>query len=263
VPSLGATLAGLPRGTTSPLTFGTGPAAALAATNHTFSAAAPHRPAPSTSDPSSPATVIERFISSIPTWVWIMLGAALAAAAVATGAALRSGRRARRRLSEVQAATSVAQTDALTGLLNRRGFTEAVDQELERARRYGHHLALAFIDVRGLKAVNDSQGHLAGDRLLQDVGQLLSDSARTYDVVGRIGGDELAILLPEQSSDGVAAMAERIRTSVPRHRAALGLDSKWDLTIGTSVFPEDGDDFEQLLSAADRRLYEQRGIYIR
>jgi diguanylate cyclase (GGDEF)-like protein len=163
----------------------------------------------------------------------------------------------------VQAATSVAQTDALTGLLNRRGFTEAVDQELERARRYGHPLALAFIDVRGLKAVNDSQGHLAGDRLLQDVGQLLSDSARTYDVVGRIGGDELAILLPEQSSDGVAAMAERIRTSVPRHRAALGLDSKWDLTIGTSVFPEDGDDFEQLLSAADRRLYEQRGIYIR
>jgi diguanylate cyclase (GGDEF)-like protein len=138
-----------------------------------------------------------------------------------------------------------------------------VEQELERARRYGHQLALAFVDVRGLKAVNDSQGHLAGDRLLKEVARLLTDSARTYDVVGRIGGDELAILLPEQSSDGVEAMAERIRGKVPARRAGLGLNANWDLTIGTSVYPVDGEDFDSLLATADRRLYEQRGIYIR
>jgi len=214
-------------------------------------------------DPATPATVIEHFINIVPTGVWIGLVAALAMAALATGAAVASGRRARRRLGEVAAVTTVAVTDALTGLLNRRGFSEAVDRELKRAHRYEHPLALAFIDVRGLKAVNDSQGHLAGDRLLRDVGRLLSESARTYDMVGRIGGDELAILLPEQSAAGVAALADRIRAKVPDHRADLGLNATWDLTIGTSVFPEDGEDFEQLLAAADRRLYEQRGIYIR
>jgi len=215
------------------------------------------------SNPSSSATSIERFISIIPTAVWIALAVLFAAAVVATGAAVRSGRRARKRLDEVAAATSVALTDVLTGLLNRRGFTAQVDQELERARRYGHPLALAFVDVRGLKAVNDSQGHLAGDRLLRDVAQLLTASARTYDIVGRIGGDEMALLLPEQAAGGVAAMAERIRHKVPGHRAALGVDANWDLTIGTSVFPEDGEDFDSLLATADRRLYEQRGIHIR
>jgi len=134
---------------------------------------------------------------------------------------------------------------------------------LERARRYQHPVALAFIDVRGLKAVNDSQGHLAGDRLLQEVGHLMRESARAYDVVARIGGDELAVLLPEQSADGAAALADRIREQIPAHRKVLGFESSWDLTVGAAAFPEDGDDLEQLLATADRRLYEQRGIYLR
>ena len=207
--------------------------------------------------------MIDHFIRIIPTGVWIALAVALAVASMATGVAVASGRRARRRLGEVAAVTTAAVTDPLTGLLNRRGFSTEVDRELKRARRYEHPLALAFIDVRGLKGVNDSEGHLVGDRLLRDVAHLLTESARTYDVVGRIGGDELAILLPEQSAAGVAAMADRIRDRVADHRAALGLVASWDLTIGTSVFPDDGEDFEQLLSTADRRLYEQRGIYIR
>ncbi|HTX30498.1 MAG TPA: GGDEF domain-containing protein [Solirubrobacteraceae bacterium] len=208
------------------------------------------------------ATVIERFINVIPTGVWIALAAALALAAVAGGSALRSRRKMRIQAGEVAAVTAAAVTDPLTGVLNRRGFMESAERELERAGRYGHPMALAFVDIRGLKAVNDSEGHLAGDRLLRRVTTLLNDSARTHDVVGRIGGDELAVLLAEQSAAGAAAMTQRVRAQVPAARGSLRLATPWDVTIGTATFPEDGDDLEQLLAAADRRLYEQRGIQL-
>ncbi len=204
--------------------------------------------------------MIQRFISVIPTGVWIALAVALGLAAAGGAAALRSGRRARLRATEVAAVTAAALTDPLTGVLNRRGFLQAAERELDRARRYDHPLALAFVDVRGLKAVNDSEGHLAGDRLLNQVALLLRESARAHDIVGRIGGDELGVLLVEQSAEGAAAMSERVRSQIPAHRAALGLSSGWDVTLGTASFPSDGDTVEQLLQAADRRLYEQRGI---
>jgi diguanylate cyclase (GGDEF)-like protein len=206
------------------------------------------------------STVIDRFIKVIPTGVWIALAAALAFAALAGAAALRSGRRIRLQETEVATVTAAARTDALTGVLNRRGFLEAAERELDRAQRYGHPLALAFVDIRGLKAVNDTEGHLAGDRLLKRVTSLLRESARTHDLVGRIGGDELAVLLAEQSADGAAAMTQRVRAQVPAYRRSLGLVTPWDVTIGTAAFPEDGETFEKLLAAADRRLYQQRGI---
>jgi diguanylate cyclase (GGDEF)-like protein len=209
---------------------------------------------------SSPATVISRFISRIPAAVWIVLGAALAMAALAVGAAFAFGRRAHRRAGEVAAVTATALTDPLTGVFNRRGFTESAERELDRARRYGHPLALAYVDIRGLKAVNDSEGHAAGDRLIKEVSVLLSQSARAHDLVGRMGGDELAVLLAEQSAAGAGAMSQRVREQVPEHQAALGLTTPWDVTIGAASFPEDGDTLDQLLEAADRRMYEQRGI---
>jgi diguanylate cyclase (GGDEF)-like protein len=206
------------------------------------------------------ATVIERFINVIPTGVWIALAIALAMAAVAGVAAFRSGRRVRLQAGEVAAVTAAALTDPLTGVLNRRGFLEAAERELDRARRYGHAVALAFVDIRGLKAVNDTEGHLAGDQLLRKVTTLLRESARTHDLVGRIGGDELAVLLAEQSADGAAAMTQRVRAQIPAYRARLGLVTAWDVTIGTAAFSEDGDTLEELLACADRRLYQQRGI---
>jgi diguanylate cyclase (GGDEF)-like protein len=209
---------------------------------------------------NSAATVIERAISVVPTAVWIALAASLGLAALGGGVGLRSTRRARRQAGHVAAVTAAALTDPLTGVLNRRGFTEAAERELDRARRYQHPLALAFVDVRGLKAVNDSEGHQAGDRVLKQAGVLLRESARVHDVVGRIGGDELAVLLAEQSAQGAAAMTRRVRAQVPAHRAAVGLDTAWDVTIGTAAFPDDGTTLEELLAVADRRLYEQRGI---
>jgi diguanylate cyclase (GGDEF)-like protein len=208
------------------------------------------------------ATVIEHFINVIPIGVWIALAASLALAALAGVAALRSGRRIRIQAGEVAVVAAAAVTDPLTGVLNRRGFLDAAERELGRARRYHHPMAVAFVDIRGLKAVNDTEGHLAGDRLLQRVTKLLRESARTHDVVGRIGGDELGVLLAEQSVAGAAAMTQRVRAQVPAARSDLRLSTQWDVTIGTATYPEDGDTTQQLLAAADRRLYEQRGIHL-
>jgi diguanylate cyclase (GGDEF)-like protein len=212
---------------------------------------------------SNPASEIEHFISVIPLAVWIALAVAIGLAAIGGGAAVTLARRVRIRSGEVAAVTAAAATDQLTGILSRRGFMESAERELERARRYGHSLALAYVDVRGLKAVNDSEGHLAGDRVLKEVAVLLSQSARTHDLVGRMGGDELVVLLAEQAAPGAAAMTRRIRAKVPSHRAALGLNTSWDVTIGTASFPADGDTLDDLIAVADRRLYEQRGIELR
>jgi diguanylate cyclase (GGDEF)-like protein len=219
------------------------------------------RPKPQV-QPNGPS-VIERIEQVVPQAVWIALGGALLVALIAALAAAISGGVARRRSREIAAVSAAALIDPLTGVLNRRGFTEAAERELDRARRYSRGLALAFIDVRGLKAVNDSEGHLAGDDLLRRAAGLLRDSARAHDVVGRLGGDELGLLLAEQSPDGAESVVQRIRDGVPAQRERAGLQSEWDLTIGTATFPEDGETFEDLLDTADRRLYEQRGIALR
>ncbi len=122
-----------------------------------------------------------------------------------------AGRRARRQAAGSTAVSAQALTDPLTGVLNRRGFLDAAERELARARRYEHPFALAYVDVRGLKAVNDTEGHLAGDELLREAAGLLTDSARADDVVGRIGGDELALLLAEQSQRRCGRGRGRIR----------------------------------------------------
>ena len=202
-------------------------------------------------------------INKIPWYIWLALGALAVVATGAIGAAYRSSRRIRRQAGAMAAVSAAALTDPLTGVLNRRGFTEAVERELARARRYDRPFVLAYADVRGLKAVNDTEGHLAGDELLKGVSSLLRDSARADDVVGRLGGDELGLLLVEQSADGAEAVTSRIQSMLPERHAELGISTPWDLTIGIAAFPEDGQTFNELLAVADERLYEQRGIAIR
>jgi diguanylate cyclase (GGDEF)-like protein len=212
---------------------------------------------------SSLPTVISKFIQFIPWWIWLAFGVAFIGAAAAGAAAVRWGRVARSEAARAARVRADAMTDPLTGILNRRGFNTAAQRELERAQRYGHPLALAFVDVRGLKTVNDTRGHQAGDLLLKHVAVLLRESSRSHDVVGRIGGDELAVLLAEQGAAGMAAVVRRVRAQLPTTRTALGFDHDWDLTIGMAVFPKDGQSLEALLDAADRRLYLQRGIKLR
>ena len=216
-----------------------------------------------TTAPPSQPNVIQRIEQVVPTGIWLALGGALAFAAGAGAWAMYSGYRVRRQARQFAAMSTAALTDPLTGVLNRRGFTEVAERELARAKRYGRPFVLAFVDVRGLKAVNDSEGHAAGDQLLTETARLLQDSARADDVVGRIGGDEMGLLLVEQNDQGAAAVRRRIDTEVRARRSTLGIGSPWDLTIGTASFPQDGDTVEDLLHAADLRLYEQRGISLR
>ena len=213
--------------------------------------------------PQGVPAAIEHFVEVVPLAIWIALGAALALAAVAGAAAVWSGHRVRRQAGKFAALSQAAMTDPLTGVLNRRGFTEAADRELARAKRYDRPLVLAYIDVRGLKGVNDTEGHRAGDQLLKETAGLLASSARADDVVGRLGGDEMGLLLVEQGSEGAAAVTQRIAAEVATRREALGLRTPWDLTIGTATYPGDGETVDELLRTADRRLYEQRGIEIR
>jgi diguanylate cyclase (GGDEF)-like protein len=208
-------------------------------------------------------TVIQKLERFVPVQIWIALGLALVLAALASASALWARRRVRKQARQFAVMSTAAMTDPLTGVLNRRGFSEAVERELVRAQRYGRPFVLAYVDVRGLKAVNDSEGHRAGDKLIREAALLLQDSARANDVVGRLGGDEMGLLLVEQTSAGAAAVQRRIETQVLERRASMGLHTYWDLTIGTAAFPEDGETFDELLRAADRRLYAQRGIVIR
>lgn len=208
-------------------------------------------------------TQIEHFVSVIPGVIWVALACSLVLAGVAGGAAVRSTRRARRQAGEYAAVAAVALSDPLTGVLNRRGFVQAVERELARANRHETPFVLAYVDVRGLKAVNDSEGHRAGDDVLKRVAGLLTDSVRAEDAVGRLGGDEFALLLAGPSAQGAGTVVRRIRWAVPAYREALGFSTPWGLTIGAAVYPIDGDTFDELLGTADRDLYAQRGIQLR
>ncbi|MCW3064831.1 MAG: diguanylate cyclase protein, partial [Solirubrobacterales bacterium] len=212
---------------------------------------------------SAPATLardINKIVRVVPVWAWIMLGVLAAFGFFSATLAAAFARRARYADALVGRIRTAAITDPLTGLLNRRGFAEALEHEIARARRFEHPLAVAFLDVRGLKAVNDDFGHQAGDDLLKAVGALLHRTSRQADIVARVGGDECAVALIEQDRAGAVAFARRIAAEVPHTRAELGVLADWDLTVGVAVFPEDGDNGEELLAAADRRLYMRRGI---
>jgi len=149
-----------------------------------------------------------------------------------------------------------AATDALTGLYNRRLFDEYCDKELNRAKRYGHQLAVVILDLRKLKEVNDRHGHLRGDQILQVATRTLRTTLRSSDFAFRIGGDEFALLLPQTDSDQAITLCRRVRSQYEAEVAPLKLDIGVTLDFGVAVYPEDGEKKEDLISAADKRLYQ-------
>jgi diguanylate cyclase (GGDEF)-like protein len=205
---------------------------------------------------------IRKIVERVPGIVWVALAALGGLALTLVPLALVSTARSRRRGRLVEQLESVAATDALTGLLNRGALERGLRAELGRARRYGRPLSLVYFDVDGLKAINDVHGHATGDRLLQSIAQLFTETSRDHDLCGRMGGDECVVVLTEQDAKGAAAYGERVLERLPDRRRQLGLASQWGLTAGIASFPEDGDTAEQLLAAADQRLYLQRGIRI-
>lgn len=145
-------------------------------------------------------------------------------------------------------------TDELTGLYNRRYFSERFAEEVKRANRHTHPLSLILADVDGLKAVNDRHGHLAGDSLLVQIGTSLKAMFRGTDIAARYGGDEFIVLLPETEKKRALAAAEKMERSIQVH----WLRSWTTLSCGVAAFPEDGLAPYDLLRRTDLAMYRAK-----
>ncbi len=149
-----------------------------------------------------------------------------------------------------------AATDPLTGLYNRRLFDEYCDKELNRAKRYGQHLAIVILDLHRLKEVNDRHGHLRGDQMLQLAATTLRKTLRAADFAFRIGGDEFVLLLPQTDTEQAVTLCRRVRSLYESDVVSLKLEVGVTLDFGVAVHPQDGDQKSDLLRTADERLYE-------
>jgi diguanylate cyclase (GGDEF)-like protein/putative nucleotidyltransferase with HDIG domain len=157
-----------------------------------------------------------------------------------------------------QQAESSATTDYLTGLPNARSLFLQLDRELARCKRDNSSLTLMVCDMDGFKKINDRFGHLEGNRVLRLFSQALKDSCREYDYVARMGGDEFVLIAPGLHAQDAAKKIDVIRP-LARHAGfeVCGEDIV-SLSVGVAVSPEDGDDAEQLLTQADRRMYLEK-----
>jgi diguanylate cyclase (GGDEF)-like protein len=152
----------------------------------------------------------------------------------------------------------LAVTDALTGVANRRRFMEAGNHEIARAQRTGEALTLLILDIDHFKGVNDSLGHAAGDAVLQAVARLCVDVVRAVDTVGRLGGEEFAILMPVTDIAGAYALAERLRENIARAQVQWG-DVPVPITVSIGVAQAGPSmHFANLMAAADDALYEAK-----
>jgi len=156
----------------------------------------------------------------------------------------------------------MAMRDDLTQLFNRRYFYNRLERELDQARNFQRPLAVAVLDVDGLKAVNDTCGHKAGDLLLATVGRLLVQCTRTCDVPARIGGDEFGIIMPETDKSGAFAVANRLQRAVESASVfeENGKRLKLKLSLGLSGYPWGGDDVDAIVQWADTYMYAAKAV---
>lgn len=160
------------------------------------------------------------------------------------------------RARETQHLRRLAGSDELTSIANRRTFGETLRRELSRARRSKSLLSILLFDVDGLKTVNDSLGHAAGDTALRLVARCLRQGVRDGDLVARIGGDEFAVLLPTTGAENAHALGERIRVMVAKTSGGVGM--RLGVSFGVSVTQSGDLDASALLAAADLALYRDK-----
>ena len=209
--------------------------------------------------PHAPLLRAAPYVGSIPAAAWRILMGALVlgvGAAVLALVAATVGRL-REREAELEA---MAQTDALTGAANRRHFLDVFERELARAVRRGTALSCVVLDLDHFKAVNDRHGHLAGDRVLVAAADVLRQSLRTSDVLGRWGGEEFVLLLPETDEAGGRAMAERARRMLAEQSIAIGeqtttVTASFGLACAASA---KGVTPDALIRRADEALYRAK-----
>jgi diguanylate cyclase (GGDEF)-like protein/putative nucleotidyltransferase with HDIG domain len=157
-----------------------------------------------------------------------------------------------------QQAESSATTDYLTGLPNARSLFLQLDRELARCKRDNASLTLMVCDMNGFKKINDRFGHLEGNRVLRLFAQALKDSCREYDYVARMGGDEFVVIAPGLAADAAAKKIEQLRPLARQAGFDVCGEDILSLSVGMAVSPDDGNDAEQLLTQADRRMYVEK-----
>jgi len=155
----------------------------------------------------------------------------------------------------------LAITDGLTSLYNYRYFKDQLLQELKRAQRHSLKVAVVMIDIDHFKQYNDKNGHPAGDVVLKDIARLLRDNIRNIDLAARYGGEEFSLILIETDKPSAKIVSEKIRKLVEDYGFAYESsqpDGKLTISSGVATFPEDGEDFDTLVSKADQRLYRAK-----
>ena len=144
--------------------------------------------------------------------------------------------------------------DALTGLANYREFLDSLEREVRRGERSNRSFAVLLLDLDELKAINDRYGHLAGNRALKRLSEVMKEQCRATDLAARYGGDEFAVLLV----DGDPGMARQIASRIEHALGARREEPRLSVSIGISVFPDDGRTVQDLLETADRELYQRK-----
>lgn len=142
--------------------------------------------------------------------------------------------------------------DPLTALYDRRSFDRLLEMAIARSKRYGWGFTLVILDLDGLKSVNDSGGHAAGDAVLRDLGERFRRALRFGDNGARIGGDEFAMILPGTDPGGIPALIDRVRNAAGFTTPAP------EFSYGIAVCPNEADEFDSLFQLADERLYEDK-----
>jgi len=149
----------------------------------------------------------------------------------------------------------LATSDPLTGLANYRKLIDVLDAEIKRYGRAGRPFAVLLFDMDGLKKINDAHGHLVGSRALCRLAGILHIHCRAIDTAARYGGDEFVLVLPETESAAAVQVAQRVSEQLNND----GEEPSISVSTGTATYPRDGKTIDELLAAADRALYGQKG----
>jgi two-component system, cell cycle response regulator len=170
--------------------------------------------------------------------------------------AVRYGVERNRLLGQIRA---MSLRDELTGLYNRRGFFTLAEQQVRMATRTGRGMGIVYIDIDGLKAINDGLGHLAGDRAIREAADLIRETFRNSDIVARLGGDEFVVLALETDADGIEIALHRLDERLLDHNAEPGRDFTLAMSTGVTLFdPEAPVAVEELLTRADGAMYSRK-----
>ncbi len=164
-----------------------------------------------------------------------------------------------KKISLYEKVQELAITDGLTGIYVRRHFIERLNEEVARSKRHNLKLSLLMIDLDHFKQCNDTYGHLVGDIVLKEISRIMKEYVRQVDLIGRYGGEEFVIALPDTDKNSAVNVADRIRMSVEKHKfRAYDETILMTISIGVATFPETGDDVSMLIDRADQALYKAK-----